>query len=317
MVMAELSDEYLKLLEKQQYGLLDKSSAVKICTWTKKSLRDDGFCYKQKFYGINCHRCCQMSTTLGVCSNSCVFCWRDLSQTVGVDKVNETGSVKEIIDKAILAQRKLLSGFKGNDKCNLKKWSEAQDPVHFAISLTGEPTADKKLGELISEINSRGFSSFVVSNGQYPDRLNINPTQFYLSVDAPNKNLFEEIDNPHFSDGWERLQKSLDCMKGMKCRTALRITLIKEMNMVEPENYAQLIEKSQPNFVEIKAYMWVGSSRERLEEKNMPRHEEVKEFALKIAEKAGMKLIDEQKESRVVLLMKKDFKGRIMHFQSF
>ncbi|MEK6946029.1 MAG: 4-demethylwyosine synthase TYW1, partial [Nanoarchaeota archaeon] len=63
-----------------------------------------------------------------------------------------------------------------------------------------------------------------------------------------------------------------------------------------------------------KAYMWVGMSRERLEQENMPLHDEVKQFALEIANYADYKLIDEHEPSRVVLLMKKDFEGRVMKF---
>ena len=68
-------------------------------------------------------------------------------------------------------------------------------------------------------------------------------------------------------------------------------------------------------FVEVKAYMWVGYSRERLEQKNMPEHNEVKEFALEVAKHADYKLIDGHEPSRVVLLMKEDFEGRVMRFE--
>ena len=68
-------------------------------------------------------------------------------------------------------------------------------------------------------------------------------------------------------------------------------------------------------FVEVKAYMWVGMSRERLEQHNMPLHEEVKQFALEIAKHSNYKIIDEHEPSRVVLLMKEDFEGRVMKFE--
>ena len=67
-------------------------------------------------------------------------------------------------------------------------------------------------------------------------------------------------------------------------------------------------------FVEVKAYMWVGMSRERLEKSNMPEHEEVKKFAQDIAKHAEYKLVDEHEPSRVVSLMKEDFAGRVMKF---
>ena len=90
--------------------------------------------------------------------------------------------------------------------------------------------------------------------------------------------------------------------------------MIKGLNMVYPEQWADIIRLSEPMFVEVKAYMWVGMSRERLEQENMPLHDEVKQFALEIANYADYKLIDEHEPSRVVLLMKKDFEGRVMKF---
>ena len=56
-------------------------------------------------------------------------------------------------------------------------------------------------------------------------------------------------------------------------------------------------------------------SRERLEQANMPLHDEVKEFAKEICKYSGYKLIDEHEPSRVVLLMKEDFEGRVMKFE--
>jgi tRNA wybutosine-synthesizing protein 1 len=99
-----------------------------------------------------------------------------------------------------------------------------------------------------------------------------------------------------------------------KTRTTLRITAIKGLNMVEPEKYAALIIQSDATFVEVKSYMNVGSSRERLSYDNMPLHEEIRAFANQICKYCGYKIIDEQKESRVVLMMKKDRKDRIMKF---
>ena len=52
--------------------------------------------------------------------------------------------------------------------------------------------------------------------------------------------------------------------------------------MENPEEYAKLIRKADPDFVEVKAYMYVGSSRKRLTLDNMPSFDEVKEFAKKI-----------------------------------
>ena len=91
-------------------------------------------------------------------------------------------------------------------------------------------------------------------------------------------------------------------MSGLGCRTTLRITLIKGVNMIDPKGYSQLISAASPDFVEVKAYMHLGFSRRRLSREAMPSHEEVREFADKIAEHLDYRLASEVPLSRVVLL---------------
>lgn len=302
-----LTEALKKNLEKQQYCVIGNHAACKICTWTKKSITGKGQCYKAKFYGIKSHLCCQITPTLA-CTNKCVFCWRE-QNTPYVKKWDnkwKIQSVKQIIEDSVKAQRHLLVGYYGNEKADKKKLKEAESPKHFAISLAGEPTMFPKLKELIEELHRQGKSTFVVTNGMFPEVLRkINPTQLYISIDAPNKELFYKIDKPLYKDAWERFNKSLEVISKKKCRTAARITLIKGMNMEDLEGYAKLIKKANPDFVEVKAYMFVGSSRERLLMENMPFHPEVVEFSKQLEKLLKKwKIIDEQEESRVVLLAK-------------
>lgn len=303
-------------LEKQQYGFAGEHSAVKICSWTKKSLRGEGVCYKEKFYGIACHRCAQISTTVGFCQNHCIFCWREMDLSEGnatvvpSDTVSKLDDPAEVIEQCILQQRKLLTGFGGNDKVDMKKFKEAQDPTQWAISLTGEPTLYPKLNELIKLLKERKNSVFVVSNGLESDAIKHleAPTQLYISLDAQNKELWKKIDVSLVKDGWEELMKSLSYLKTFneKGRTAIRITLIKEINMVEPESFAKIIDMAEPTFVEVKGYMFIGSSRQRMNIENMPRHHEVKAFAQEICKHSSIyELTNEQEQSNVVLLTKK------------
>ena len=227
-----------------------------------------------------------------------------------------------IIEDSITAQRKLLEGFHGDEAADKKKMKQAMEPMHFAISLSGEPTLYPKLADLIKELHKRNKTSFLVTNGLLPDALRLLeekdalPTQLYVSVDAPNKEMFFQIDRCSIKNGWELLMDTLDILKRFKkkTRTTLRITAIKGLNMIYPELYAALIKRSDATYVEVKAYMYVGSSRERLTQEHMPSHDEVKAFALEICKHCGYKIIDEQFPSRVVLLMKKDSKDRIMKF---
>ncbi len=312
-----MKEKLHELLKKQHYHLVGEHSGVKICEWTKKSLRGQDVCYKQQFYGIRSHLCAQTSVSIGYCQNMCVFCWREMEHTLGTE-MKKWDEPEKIIDGIIAGQKKLLSGFGGFEKTDRKKLKEAEEPVHFALSLTGDAMIYPKLNELIKQLHERKKTTFLVTNGMLPDKVRLikPPTQLYISVDAPNKELFKKIDRPLFKDGWERLQESLKILKTLKkqTRTTLRFTLIKGMNMTDAEGWAEQIRISDPLFVEIKAYMYVGSSRMRLAIENMPRHPEVKEFAEQIGKLCGYKIIDEKPNSRVVLLAKEDFSARVMKF---
>ncbi|NQU79795.1 4-demethylwyosine synthase TYW1 [Candidatus Woesearchaeota archaeon] len=303
---------YQKLLEKQQYEFIGNHSAVKVCTWTKKSIKGEGVCYKQKFYGIKSHLCCQLSVTVNYCDMDCVYCWREHYN----EPFTDIDDPDELLEKAVQAQRKLLSGFGGLEKANKDILAKAQNPNQFAISLTGETLYYPHLSSFIRKLNEKGFSSFIVTNGMLPDILEKlePPTQLYLSLDAPDKDMQKSICKPIHPDSWERLQKSLIILKNLKqvTRTCIRITAIKGMNMDSAAGFADMIKIAQPHFIEVKSYMFVGASRLKLVMENMPLHPDVQVFAKDIAEKCGYKVIDEHPASRVVLLMKEDFPGRIM-----
>jgi tRNA wybutosine-synthesizing protein 1 len=312
MVEGKLKDR----LKHQHYGLAGSHSSVKVCSWTRKSLYDEGFCYKQKFYGIRSHLCCQMTPSVGYCMNNCIYCWRTVEYSK--KEFEPVDGPEEIYDECIKAQRRLISGFKGEKRCNQQKWKGAQEPRHFAISLSGEPTMYPRLSEFIRTVHSHGGTTFLVTNGMLPEVLEKleMPTQLYLSLSTADERDFKRIHQPLFTDGWERLNRSLEVLKRLKgkTRTTIRVTAIKGVNMKEPEKWAGLIQKAEPKFVEIKAYMHLGASRKYLQKENMPLHTEVREFALEIGKHLGYRLIDEKADSRVVLMMKEDSPDRIMKF---
>ena len=93
---------------------------------------------------------------------------------------------------------------------------------------------------------------------------------------------------------------------------------MKGLNDKFVKEYADMIKraagKDEKTMVEIKAYMWVGYSRNRMEKEAMPYSEDVRDFSEKLAKELGWKILDEHKRSRVCLLAKKDFKERVMKF---
>ena len=294
----------IKLLKQQHYALFGHS-AVKTCHYTKSAITEGKMCYKFHFYGINSHQCIQMTPASNFCNQECTFCWR----TLGWSK-NDWEKVDpptEIVDESIKAHNKLLSGlghYQDSKRHNM--WKLSQTPKHVAISLTGEPTLYPKLPELIEAYREKGISTFLVSNGTMPDMLEkCKPTQIYISLDAPNKELHDKVNRPMGKDAWDNLNKSLEVMSRHPSRRVIRMTLVKDHNMCDEKVYAQLIKKAQPDFVEVKGYSWVGFSRVRLPKGSDPTHAEIVEWAKKLNEHLGYDVAGEVDHSRIVLLHNK------------
>lgn len=327
---------------KASYSIIGNHSGIQICSWTKKALRGKGVCYKQKFYGIDCHRCAQISPALAWCEENCIFCWRpnewmenfrrNSPELEPADsnrmreiwmKEDEVDEPAEIISETVAKRKKLVSGLKGAHDARKEKWRESFEkfPSHWAISLSGEPTLYPKLAEMVLELrkNPEVRSIFIVSNGQEPDAIrklaekDALPTQLYISLDASDAKMFEKVNKPKYKDGWKRLNETLELLAKLNCRRVIRYTLIKGVNDSEKEmeKFAGLFEKSKADFIEIKGYMFLGDSRKRLVFGNMPGHSDVREYAARIAEfLPGYSIIDEDFLSRVVLLKRKDSKYR-------
>ncbi len=260
-------------------------TAAQTCGWTANALRGEGRCYKNHFYGIQSHRCIQM-TPVVKCNERCVFCWRDHAGHAYELGDVEWDDPEAVVDASIELQRKLLSGFGGNDDVPRRVFEESMEPRHVAISLDGEPSLYPYLPELIDAFHDRGITTFLVSNGTRPEVLDrCNPTQLYVSVDAADRKTFDETVGAMEDDAWERLIDSLDVLARKEdTRTVLRTTLVDGVNMAHPEWYAAMFDRADADFVELKAYMHVGHSRGRLDRSAMPSHDRVVEFTTRVQE---------------------------------
>ena len=300
------------LLRRQKYQIVGSHSAVKKCRWLHKSLTEGRACYKSKFYGIKSHRCLQMTPSVNWCTQRCLYCWRiqngesELSWNESTSPVWDEPS--KIMNLSKAAQRRILSGYKGqvaSGRVKPEYYREALEPKHAAISLTGEPTLYPHLDDLLSEFHKEGMTTFLVTNGTRPDvlkGLSEEPTQLYISLSASTREMYEEVCRPHSSDSWSKLMETLELVRSFSCPTAIRLTLVKGLNLQDHEGYARLISRAEPTYVEPKSYMYVGYSRRRLGFANMPNHEEICEFSDRLASLIGYSIIDESKDSRVVLL---------------
>lgn len=212
-----------------------------------------------------------------------------------------------IVEGSLKAQKSLVSGFKGDPRCDEAMWEEAREPNQVAISLSGEPTLYPYLSDLIGIYKRRGMTTFVVTNGTMPGalaELDELPSQLYVSVDAQDYDTFRELcrpmGEPHAR--WDALMETLELFPSLTTRKVVRHTLLQGANMDDPAGFAKLDRVADPDFVEPKGYVFVGASRMRLTIDYMPPHEAVRSLGEAIAGDLGYELVDEMPASRVVLL---------------
>jgi tRNA wybutosine-synthesizing protein 1 len=316
----EIDNEFIQIkpailnqLKKAKYGVSDHST-VELCHWTKKSFRNGGDCYKHKFYGISTHRCMEFSPAGMFCENRCVYCWRPMEFFSAMKMQPEKVAPPEVIVSNLIKEReRLIMGHYGDIQSDKKKIDESLLPSHYAISLSGEPTMYPQLPQLIKYLKQLPAtkSVFLVTNGQEPEMLerlqdeDALPTQLYLSTNAPNEEVFQLVNRPKYKDAWKRWNTSLEMLSDMDTRTVLRVTLIRGYNdndQLIPE-YSRIFNHGNVHFIEIKSYMHIGRSTNRLERSDMLDMSEVRSFASALT-RQGMtySVMDESEISRIVVL---------------
>ena len=267
-----IPDPLLRLFIQQKYHVAGEHSAAKLCHWADSVLKGGGGCYKNKFYGIASHRCLQCTPVLLFCNHACVFCWRFMPER----KMN-AGDIpgkkfgwdepEKIAEWLLAAQREIISGYGGNRQVARPLYKEAMLPKHVAISLTGEPTMYPHLERLLEEFHKRGMTTFLVTNGTFPERVEkwkVLPTQFYVSMVAPNEEVYQKAIRPASKSLWKKYLRMLELMPeiGRRTRTVLRMTLARGVNDSDLEGYAQQIKAAQPHYVEVKSMVFVGGARQ-------------------------------------------------------
>lgn len=311
-------EEKLEFMRKRTtemgYRFVGRHSAVKVCNWTKESIRGRNVCYKNKFYGIESNQCIQMTPAMFFCTFNCLHCWRNFDYILPRQQ-EDWDDPKQVLEGCIGAQTGLLEGFFGNPNADKNKLMKAMAPKHVAISLSGEPTLYPYLPEFVDEIMGRGMTAFLVSNGTRPEMierlLDHQPTNLYVSFYGTTPEMYKKAAVPMEKNFWENVNKSLSMLGRFDCNTVVRLTLAKGINLLDPKGYASIIENTGAKFIEVKAFMAVGGSRRVLQYTDMPLHNEIQEFAAEIENNSSYRIINEKPDSRVVLLSRegKDFIG--------
>jgi len=174
--------------------------------------------------------------------------------------------------------------------------------------LDGEPTTYPYLQHMIEEFHAHGMTTFLVTNGTYPERLetmNPLPTQLYVSLSANNEEMFVKTQHP--TQGkimWKNILRTISILPRLETRKVIRLTMVKNLNMEAPEKYAELISKAKPHFIEVKGWSAIGQSRERMPTTRMPTFSEVLDFCKELEKfLPDYKFADSQEDARVGLLV--------------
>ena len=188
---------------------------------------------------------------------------------------------------------------------------EAMHPNHAAISLDGEVMLFPLMSDFVKEFKKRNMTTFIVTNGTLPERiknLSVYPSQLYITLPAPNERVYKKVCRPMIKNGWGNIMNSMNLIESLACRTVVRLTAVKGLNINDRyiDEYIKIVEKANPNFFEIKGFTLQAKAlliSERLKsEKSLqdyfPEYGFLKKIALEFEELGNFPLIYTNKASR-------------------
>ena len=214
--------------------------------------------------------------------------------------INSREEIEVLINRALTTPDEIMQAH-----------SEAMIPNHAAISLDGEPLLYPKISEFVQEFKNRSMTTFIVSNGTLPDKINDLkplPSQLYITLPAPNEQIYKQVCRPMVKNGWKKINESLELLNSLSCRTLIRLTAIKNVNInnTHIENYKNILKKANPNFFEIKGFTLQAkalSIKDRLKSNKelhyyFPDYDFLEDFALRFEEISGFPIIYKNRASR-------------------
>ena len=167
------------------------------------------------------------------------------------------------------------------------------------------------MSEFVQEFKNLSMSTFIVTNGTLPERiteLDPLPSQLYITLPAPNERIYKQVCRPMIKNGWQKINESLDLVNSLSCRTVVRLTAIKNLNIGKQylKDYLDIIKKTNPNFFEIKGFTLQAkalSIKERLKSDEplkhyFPEYKYLEDLALKFQEMSGFPMIYKNQASR-------------------
>merc|ERR1712039_860320 len=154
---------------------------------------------KHTFYGIMSHQCMEHTPNVS-CANKCIFCWRNHINPVALKWKFDEDDPEEILADSLRKHAETMNNQIESPNALEHRKAEAMQPRHCALSLVGEPVAYPRIAEFLALLHRRRMSSFLVTNGQFPDALRALPmaTQIYVSCDSADRAGLQAVGRPLF-----------------------------------------------------------------------------------------------------------------------
>eukprot|EP00667_Euglena_gracilis_P003009 EG_transcript_3017 len=308
-----LSSELRAQLAEQGYRLVGTHSAVRLSRWTKTNLRGRGGCFKRTFYGTRSYETVETSPSLS-CSSNCVYCWKHPGCPTSSQWLWAVDDAKTVVDNVLLQHIAMLNTMKDVQGVRPDRLLQAQTVRHCDLSLVGEPLLYPHLNSFLQHMHDRKISTWMYHTGMHPKQLEklVTTTHLTLSVCGPTPQLMKHIMRCSFDDVWERFLASLDIMAKKAHRTALRFVIIKGWTDAYFEEYADIIRRCKPDFIECKGVIFCGKAEPLTLEDNIPTHQDIVEFCQRLCAVPAVakhyELACEHEHSSCALVAHKKFK---------
>ncbi|OLS15244.1 MAG: tRNA-modifying protein [Promethearchaeota archaeon CR_4] len=219
-----------------------------------------------------------------------------------ITRLEEGVSMELIIEQSVTTEQEIREAHK-----------KAYNPGHAAISLGGEPILYPFISEFVAEFRRRRFTTFIVTNGTRPDlikKMDSLPTQLYVSMPVDSPENYKRICRPVNPTQWDQFLETLDLLSTLSSRTCIRVTAIQSLNMQKIAEYARLIERANPNFIDVKAFALEAAARligNRLKgnapvKSFQPTFRELQIFAQRLSEAGNFPILEQVKKSGDILL---------------
>ncbi|KKK44779.1 hypothetical protein LCGC14_0765710 [marine sediment metagenome] len=189
--------------------------------------------------------------------------------------------------------------------------SDAMIPNHAAISLDGEPMLYPNMSDFIQQFKNRSMTTFIVTNGTLPEKirdLDPLPSQLYVTLPAPDELIYKRACRPMVKKGWDKINETLELLDSLSCRTLVRLTAVKNLNVDKQyiKNYISLVKKANPNFFEIKGFTLQAKAlliKDRMNDNYptqhyFPDYEFLEDFSLRFEKISGFPIIYKSRVSR-------------------